>query len=344
MEERKLLDVSWATIFRILFVVVSFYLIFLVKEVLILTVFALIISVLFNPVIDFLTKRMVPRTLSVVFVYLSFFTLLVLSIYAIVPLFVKETKGLLEVLPKYFETVFPMLELFGFEPAESTQELISTFYPSIEKVTGNVFSVVVFIFGGLFSGFFVIATAFFFSFEKGLVERWLTILFPKKYEEYILNIWKRCEKKVAGWFAARIIACLFVGLASYIAFLIFNIEYPFSLGLLAGVLNFVPYIGPAIMGIFLFLIIFPVDPLKSLFVVIAFILIQQIEGSILSPILTKRIIGLSPALVLISLVVGAKLWGILGAILVIPLVAILFEFLKEFFVKKREEENAPLSL
>jgi predicted PurR-regulated permease PerM len=72
--------------------------------------------------------------------------------------------------------------------------------------------------------------------------------------------------------------------------------------------------------------------------VVAFTLIQQIENSILTPILTKKFVGLSPALVLLSLAIGGKLWGLLGAILAVPLAGILFEFLKDFLNKKREKE------
>ncbi|MDD2913157.1 MAG: AI-2E family transporter [Candidatus Paceibacterota bacterium] len=342
MEERKLLDISWGTIFRILFVVVSFYLVFLIRDILIWVIFALIISVLFNPVIDFLTRKMIPRVLSVVFVYLVFFGLLALAIYSIAPLFVNEVKNLLQSLPSYFEAISPFLSMFGFKTTENIQEIASLAYSSVEQMTNNIFSALIVVFGGFFSGFFVIATAFFLSLEKGIVEKGLTVLFPKNYENYILTIWKRCEKKVAGWFAVRVIVSFFVGVASYIVFLLFNIDYPLSLGLLSGFLNFIPYIGPAVMGLFLFFIIFPIDPLKGLFVILAFVLIQQIEGGILTPILMKRIIGIPPVIVLISLVIGGKLWGLLGAILVIPLVAILFEFLKEFLEKKRERESVGL--
>jgi len=105
------------------------------------------------------------------------------------------------------------------------------------------------------------------------------------------------------------------------------------------VFNFIPYIGPILTGVILFFIIFPTEPLKGILVLIAFTLIQQIENSILSPILMKKFVGLPPALVLISLVVGGHLWGLLGAILAIPLFGILFEFLKEFLQRRRDRHT-----
>ena len=90
------------------------------------------------------------------------------------------------------------------------------------------------------------------------------------------------------------------------------------------------------------MIIFPAEMLKAVFVLITFALIQQIDGNILSPILMKKIVSLPPALVVVSLVIGAKLWGFLGALLVIPLVGILFEFTKEFLQKRKEKEAVVL--
>ena len=342
MEDKKFLDISWSAILKILFAVAGFYLIYSIRDLLIWIIFALIISILFNPSINFLTKRKIPRVFSVIIIYVGFFGVLSFAIYSIIPLFITEIRQFLNLLPQYIESFSPSLRLMGFETFENTEDIALTLGDTLEKMSDNIFSALFAIFGGFFSGIFVITTAFFLSLEEKMFERGMMIFFPKKYESYALSLWTRCEKKVSGWFAARIAACLFVGIASYIVFLIFNTNYPFSLAVLAGLLNFIPYIGPAITAILLFLIILPISAIKVFFVVTAFIIIQQIEGNILSPILMKKIIGLPPSLVLISLVIGAALWGVLGAILVIPLVGILFEFLKDFLQKKRERESVVL--
>jgi len=209
---------------------------------------------------------------------------------------------------------------------------------SVETMAASFLGAVAAIFGGIFSTLYVVTIAIFISLEEKGVEKSLSLLFPKKYEVYALNLWERCQKRVSGWFLSRILASIFVGVVSYIAFLILNVKYPLTLGLLAGILNFIPIIGPLITGIFIFIIISLSSALKAIFAVIAFTLIQQIENNILTPLLTKRFVELSPVLVLISLVVGGKLLGILGAILAIPLAGILSEFIKDFLAKRREEK------
>ncbi|MDD2696609.1 MAG: AI-2E family transporter, partial [Candidatus Pacebacteria bacterium] len=112
--------------------------------------------------------------------------------------------------------------------------------------------------------------------------------------------------------------------------------YALSLSLLAGVLNFIPVLGPVIVGAVAFLFVALDSWLKAFFVLIAFFLIQQVEGNIIAPILTRKFVGLPPVMVLISLSVGAKLLGILGAVLAIPLTGILFEFIRDLLKRKKE--------
>jgi len=116
---------------------------------------------------------------------------------------------------------------------------------------------------------------------------------------------------------------------------LFDVRYPISLAFAAGLLNFIPIVGPVVTGIFIFAIVSLDSPLMAVFVVAAFTLIQQIENNILTPALTRKFVGISPALVLFALAIGGKLWGIMGALLVIPLVGILAEFLHDFLEKQK---------
>ena len=109
-------------------------------------------------------------------------------------------------------------------------------------------------------------------------------------------------------------------------------------------MDFIPVLGPIFAAVIAFVFIALDSWLKAIFVSIAFVLIQQIEGNILSPILTRKFVGLPPVLVLVSLAIGAKLLGILGAILAIPLAGIIFEFLKDFLKRKKEEKEKALVL
>ncbi len=338
MNGDKVLDISWGTILKIFLSLFCFYPIYLVRDILIWIIFALIISVLFNPAIIFLQRLKIPRALSVIFVYVVIFGVLGLLIYWITPAFISEIQQFSQLFPQYFEKIAPSLRGLGIEAFESMESFTQSLGVMLQKASSDILSALAVIFGSIGSTLFILSIALFLSLEEKGVERVIGLLSPKKYENYILFLWQKSQTKVSGWFGARVLTSLFVGIAFFITLYLFNVNYAISLALLAGVLNFIPILGPVITGAVAFIFIVLDSWLKAIFVLVALLLIHQIEGNILSPILTKKFVGLPPVLVLISLSIGAKLLGILGAVLAIPLAGIIFEFFRDFLKKKKETE------
>lgn len=339
MNSEKVLDISWGTIFKIGITALVVYVLFLTRGILVWVLFGVIISVLFDPAIDFLSRRRVPRVVSTFALYLAVFGVIAFIIYSAAPVLINEIQRFSQLFPRYFETISPIFRGLGVAAFSDIQTFIDAISGGIEGVASNVFSALFSIFGGIFATFFVLSIAIFLSLEDKGIERAISVFFPKKYEAFALDLWAKSQRKVSAWFASRLVASIFVAVASYIVLLLFNAKYPFSLGMISGVLNFIPIVGPLLAGGLVAVIVALDSAMKAVFVVLAFVLIQQIEGSILTPLLTRKLIGLSPVIVLIALAIGGELWGMVGAILAIPIAGILFEFLRDF-LKKRKEEGA----
>ena len=107
MNGNRVLDISWGTILKVAIAFLIFYIIFLVRDILVWGIFALIISVLFNPAINFLHRLHIPRVLSVIFVYVAVFGILGLLIYWVAPMFVFEIQQFSQLFPQYFERIAP---------------------------------------------------------------------------------------------------------------------------------------------------------------------------------------------------------------------------------------------
>ena len=337
MNPEKVLDISWSTIFKIGITALVVYVLFLTRGIFVWVLFGIIISILFDPAIDFLQKRRVPRVVGTFALYLTVFGVIAFIIYSSAPVFINEIQRFSQLFPQYFETISPIFRGLGVAAFSDIQTFIDAVAGGIERVASNEFSALFSIFGGIFATFFVLSIAIFLSLEEKGIEKAISVFFPKKHEAFALDLWAKSQRKVSAWFVSRLITSLFIAVASYIVLLLFNARYPFSLGLISGVLNFIPIVGPLIAGGLIAMVVALDSVLKALFVALAFLLIQQIEGSILTPFLTKRFIGLSPAVVLIALAIGAELWGVVGAVLAIPIAGILFEFLRDFLKKRREE-------
>ena len=343
MTEEKTLDLSWDTVFKIALTVVAFYILFQIKDIVVWFIFALVISILFNPIIELLKKFRIPGTIATSIVYISMFLILSILLYSVVIILISEIEQMSQVLPYYFQEASPFFRDVGIHAFEDLELFVEEIKSSLRELSSALFAVSFSFFGGVMTSFFVLTMAFFLSLEGKIVERGMVLIFPKKYENYAFNLWKKCQKKVSSWFFTRVISAMFVGIVTYISCLILGINYPLSLGLIAGGMNFIPYIGPLVSAVLIFAVTAIDGVGKALFILTIFGIIQAIEGIVITPVLSHKFIGLSPVIVIMALAIGGTLWGFLGALLAIPLAGILFEFLKEFLEKKKRIEEAEIS-
>jgi len=333
------LNISWEVIWKVLLISLSFLMLYLVRDIVIWFFFALIISILFEPAISFLIRLRLPKFFAATLVYLSIFGALGLMIYITAPIFIVEINQLIQNIPDYFEKVNPILKGLGFEVAKNFESLTTDFISVLKESSGSIFKGVATFFGGIYSTFMILTLAFYISLEKKGTETVLKLLLPRRYENQVITLFENAQSQVAGWFGARIVACLLVGIISFMLLLLFQVKYAFTLALIAGVLNFIPYIGPVITSILAGLFVGVSDSwVMAGYVVAVLFIIHEIEIKFFTPMLMKRIINLPAVLVLLALLVGEHVFGFLGMIFAVPVFGIIYEFSKEFLERRKQEQ------
>mgnify|MGYP001772956825 CR=1 FL=1 len=334
MKEKNFLDLSWSSIFKIVVTLFFIFVVYKIQEILMLVIFSLIIFLLFEPAINFLEEKKIKRAISVPLLYFSFFLILgTLTFFFSAPI-VGEFDKFAKRIPEHFEKISPFFQRLGIEAFESFESFTKSFQEWLIRASSSIFSAISAIFGGIFSTLTIFSFSFFLSLEGKEIEKLVALFLPKEKQEKVLKILKSCQEKVSFWFAIRLLGCFFVGLFTFFTLKVLNIEYSFSLSVLSGVLNLIPILGPIFAAAFVAIFVSINSFSKAIFFLVAFVLIQQIEGNFLTPLFTNKLIKMSPFLVLFSILVGAKLFGFWGSILAIPLGAIFLEFLKEFFGKE----------
>ena len=251
MSQEQTLDISWETIIKVFIAVFIFYIIYLAREIALWFLFGLAISVLLEPAIIFFRRIKIPKVIAVLIVYFAIFGILGLAIYLSAPVFMAEISQFAKNLPDYFNQINPFLQSVGINIGSSFTDLTSLLANNLAQSSKSLLTALAVFFGGLASSGFILTIAFFLSLEDNGPEKFISLIAPKRYEEQITLLFQRAQSKVAGWFGARILACLFVGIASYIVFFIFGVKYALILAFISGVLNFIPYIGPWITSILL---------------------------------------------------------------------------------------------
>lgn len=333
--EEKTFDISWQTIFKLVFVFFLFYLVYLVKDVLILFLFGLVIALLFENPIRFLEKK-IPRVLATIVVYFSFFLFLSSLIYFSATAFVNEIKEFVNRFPLYFEQLSPVLRALGFSAFENLESFVESIEETVMVSASHILSALFSIFGGIATTLFVLSVAIFFSLEGKNIEKVLVLFFPRREEDFIVSLWRGSQKKIGLWFLTSLVSCFSVALLLFVGLFFLKARYPLLLSLIGGVLNFIPIIGSFFAVLLIFIVLALESLPKAIIGFSIFLVVQQIDNNIVVPLVSKKLIRLSPILILFSLAVGGELGGFLGAILGVPVVAMMAEFLKGILEKRRD--------
>ncbi len=171
--------------------------------------------------------------------------------------------------------------------------------------------------------------------DKG-IKLFLSSVTPAEHRPYVISLAERIQTKLGRWLRGQLVVMMAVGLLVFIGLFFLKVDFALMLAVLAGLLEIVPYIGPFLAGTAAVALAFLQAPVLGVLVLALFLIVHQIEGYVLIPQVMKRAVGLNPLVIIISMIIGAKLYGILGVVVAVPLVAIASVFLGDIFLR---EEN-----
>lgn len=189
------------------------------------------------------------------------------------------------------------------------------------------------IFGGFFSFVLIFIISVYTSLRKNFSEE-IAKLFPEKYRQDYLKIFFRIKRRISFWFFGQIVLMVSVGLVVYLAMVLLKIPYASLIGLSAGILEIVPVLGPIISLAVASIVTIVERPEMIGWVLGIFVLIQQLENNLLVPLVMKKATTINPILIILGVVLGGKIGGVLGIIVVLPVLAILVEILNYYKTRK----------
>jgi predicted PurR-regulated permease PerM len=162
-------------------------------------------------------------------------------------------------------------------------------------------------------------------------------LFPAEWRPRTREVLDAMYHTVQRWFLGQLTAMTFIAVFWAISLYIIGVPFALLLGIFSGLVSFVPYVGALISVVVPMLLALISDPFTVVWVILAFVIIQQIEGNILQPIVMSRAVDLHPALVVFALLVMGTLFGLVGVFLAVPLVAALQVLVRELWVQRMDQ-------
>ena len=303
-------EISYKTIvFTVLFLL-ALTLLWAIRDILLLLFICFVLMEALNPTIAKIEKLKVPRSLAIIIVYVVIVSVLGFALAGLVPLFVNQTSELLRILPSSLQSV----QVFGFSAID-----LSSQFKLLESIPSEIAKTVLSLFTNLFSGFVILVITFYLILERRHLSKYSSRVTGSKGQMIIAQIFEQLEDRLGSWVNGELILMTAIGVLSYIGYLILGLNYAIPLALIAGILEIVPNIGPIIATSLAALVGLTISPLTALFAIIWGIVIQQAENNFIVPKIMKAAVGLNPIITIVTIATGAKLGGVGGALLAVPI-------------------------
>lgn len=336
MNHSQTINISTSTILRAIIVLLALIFLYLVRDILMVVFVAIIIAAAINGPVSWLQRHKLPRLLGVIFIYLLLLLFLALIVTLIFPPLAEQIRQLAVYFPEFMEKVgLSVQEWWGKYKIEGNlQTFLDRISNKLGQAASSVFGTIIGLFGGLLSALVILVISFYLAVQEKGAKRFLISLTPGEHQGYLSNLIERIESKIGGWLRGQLLLMLIVGCLTYIGLYFLGVKYALTLALVAAVLEIVPYVGPILAAIPAVVLAFFQSPFLSLLVIFLYIVIQQLENYIIYPQVMKKAVGLNPIIIIVAMLVGAKLAGVLGIILAVPVTAAIAEFLKDFQKKE----------
>jgi len=340
--KKIIIDISSLTLLKILLITAALFFLYFIRDAILIIFVSLILASAFGPWLDWMQKHKIPRALGVLAIYIILFSIIFGAIYLIIPPIIKEINELVKSFPFYYEKIAANWQSFrafsdSHQWSQNIQSSLNGIQSSLGLAAGNVFSTIFSFFGGIFSFFIILVLTFYMAVDDQAIKKTIRSVLPIDYQPYSMHLINRIQEKIGLWLRGQIFLSLVIFAVSWIGLSILGVKYALVLAVFAGVTEIIPYLGPFIGALPAVFIAFTQSPLLGIITIVLYIVIQQSENYFLVPKVMQKAVGLNPIIVIIAIMIGAKIAGILGVLLAVPVATAISVVVSDIFKVKEEQ-------
>lgn len=324
----------------IIVILIAIYILWEIRQLLLLIFTAVVLANALNLVVQQFQRLGLRRGYAVLLSVLSLLAVAFLFFWVIVPPFIEQLQLLALLVPLGIEQLLNWIEVLETRlPAEvinalpNFEQLVQQLQPIAQELLGEGLGFFANFLSILLSVLLVVVLTLMLLADPDPYRRLFVRLFPSFYRRRVDEILVLCEKALQGWLAGIVFNMAIITVLSLVGLMALGIELALAQALLAGLLTFIPNIGPALSVIPPVAIALLDVPWKSLAVLIVYIVIQQLESNLLTPLVMAQQVSLLPAVTLLAQVFFAGFFGFLGLLLALPLTVVGMVWIKEVLIK-----------
>ena len=333
--------ISTGTIIRIILILFATYVFWQLRDLILVILTSIVIASFVESAVPSFKKIKIGRVFAVVIMYVLAISFLAVIFYLFAPLLITEVYNFANFISNYAPGV-DFLNYFNnqaFSGAKdlvanmshnvSISSLLATSHAFIDNLSSGFFTTLSVAFGSIFNVVLIVIISFYLSIQEKGIENFLRIILPMKYEEYIVDLWERTRIKIGLWMKGQMLLGILIGILTYLVLAILGIQYALLLAIIAGLMELVPYgiliaLVPAVSFSYL-----SGGMSSALMVLGAYLIIHIFDIYLFSPLIIKKITGLSPLIIILAVLIGMELGSFWGLILSIPGAMLFMEIMND---------------
>jgi predicted PurR-regulated permease PerM len=326
----------------VVLVLLGFWLLYQLRLAVFILFTAIVISTALKPLVDWLHSRGVSPFFGVISVYVVFFIVLTGLLWLLIPALFAQISGIINEVPAYYQSFLDMfsksrniiLQQLAFRlPHELPWSIFMNTAPTEPaEATAPSTNFIGLTLKGLFITIATLLLSLFWTLEGKRAIRSTLMLAPLDRREGIRELVDTIQDKMGAYVRSQAILAGVIGVMALVAYLLIGLPYALALAFFAGLMEVVPYVGPVLGAVPAVLVAASFAPSQAIWVIVASIIIQQIENTFLVPRIMNKSVGVNPIVALPAIFTFSSLLGIMGALLAIPIAAILQLLLDRFML------------
>lgn len=315
---------------------------------LVIILLGLMLAQAIGPAVSSMESRRVPRPIGVLMIYLVLIAVIVSLGWSVIPPLARDLSVFVAAIPNYLEELLLWVEpirqlLVEFDLVEDLEEGLRQVALDLARSLGALVALPVAILGGIVSIFSIFVFAFLFSVSGDTMGRFFLALIHPDQRRETQRVMDHMGARLGAYVRSTLTLMTAVGLLTYLGLVVLGVPFPHLLAILAFFTEVIPMVGPFVGAAPAVLVALFISPILAIQVVVLYILVQQVESYLLAPIVHGRQLVMSPMLVLTSILVAGALFGILGALIAVPLAALSQVLVEDVIVPWRQRQIEPES-
>jgi predicted PurR-regulated permease PerM len=292
---------------------------------------------------DNLEEKGVPRFFGALFALLLGVALFAGVVALVIPPFVDQTQEFVDSVPGTLEDLEgEAADAFGISPAEvgqSVQEFLQRYTDDPGSLIGPLAQIGLSVVGILGALMLMLLTAFYIALNPQPLVSGLLALFPPSRREAANNLMLRLRVAWVGWLQGMVIDMLVTGVLLYLGLTLIGLEFAIFFAVFSALLVVIPYFGAVIGAVPVVLFALADSPTTAILALVVYIVVQQIEGNVIIPLVMAQRVKLHPALIAIGVVLVGQLFGFIGLFVSVPILSAIVILVDELWVKPMEGER-----